>query len=338
MSETGLLGIMVAPSGGEGDESMLQNLPACESSCVGMPPHSFTFSSSNSMSLTIRMQRIFASDWNLVGIARTIRAKLRKNSVLASKSRFACNIAEISTSARSLVLRNFAGGGWPQLLLLLLLIVLLLLLLLLFAVCCVCVCVCVALKLRLIAAVCGDGCTRRIFDISGGLMRAVEAVVVAGDVILWNKPIVGALNSFLNVSAEANNCGSIIKQPTLLAALLAGISAVGFGTFASGGNGNICAGGILVGPIVEIGPKSGLFIGCTGGNCTVGNDGTGNTSEPAVAVTAGGPLQLFVSAATEAATVAGMLLLGAMQLIAVELLGEKAADAAGTETIAVIGK
>lgn len=169
-------------------------------------------------------------------------------------------------------------------------------------------------------------------------MRAVAAVVVAGDVMLWNRPIVGALSSFLNVSAEANNCGSIIRQPTLLAALLAGINAVGFGTFASGGKGNICAGGIFVGPIVEMGPKSGLFNGCTGGNCTVGNDGTGNTSAPAVAVTAGVPPQLLVSAATEAAVAAALLLLGAMQLIAAELLGEKAAEAAATETIAVSGK
>lgn len=68
----------------------------------------FRLSNSNSMSLTMRIQRIFANDWNLVGIERTERARLRKNNVLASKSRFACKIADISASA---FLRRLAGEG-----------------------------------------------------------------------------------------------------------------------------------------------------------------------------------------------------------------------------------
>lgn len=74
------------------------------------PFSQFTLSNSNSMSLTIRMQRIFANDWNFVGMERTERAKLKKNRVLASRSLLACNMADISNSA---VLRRLAGEGPP---------------------------------------------------------------------------------------------------------------------------------------------------------------------------------------------------------------------------------
>lgn len=65
-------------------------------------------SNSSSISLTIRMQRILARDWNFVGIDLTDRARLRKNKVFASRSRLACNMADISVSA---FLVFFTGGG-----------------------------------------------------------------------------------------------------------------------------------------------------------------------------------------------------------------------------------
>lgn len=117
------------------------------------------------------------------------------------------------------------------------------------------------------------------------------------------------VNSFLNVSAEAKSCGSIMRQPTELAVLLAGIGILPLAD--NGGKANTCDAtdeavseasdeGRLddVGSDIEadrdvavddvgfvMGPIMGLAVS-DGGNCTVGNDGTGKTIAPAVAIPA----------------------------------------------------
>lgn len=103
---------------------------------------------------------------------RTARAKLKKNNVLASRSRFACNMDDMSTSE---FLRFFAVGSVLLMLLLLMEVVPMLQAvvvsagnafalpneLLLFC----CSGSCPAEKLKFIAVDCGEGCTRRILVI-----------------------------------------------------------------------------------------------------------------------------------------------------------------------------
>lgn len=234
--------ISVEPSGccGGGVSVQYFRFAVLPDSSGGGTPLQSKFSSSNSMSLTIRMQRILASDWNFIGMARTCRARLKKNSVLASSSRLACSTADTSQSLGkrgSLILRVLAGEGWEQL----------------------DAAAFELVQLRLMAVVCGDGCTRLTFELggAGGGGGGVGLPSPKADGALplrlcrlarfWNRPsgapaAAAALSSFLKLSAAANRCGSIIRQPTLLAVLQLGVDVSGKPAAAAAAfSVNICA-------------------------------------------------------------------------------------------------